>query len=101
MDSIDNHKVEHLHNHDIDNMGHNGYQRIRPYSSRHSRCLISQHVQSLENHFGDKSSNACDVNPIDSIPTVTEPMKDDFQSCYIQILMLTKIKIVTVPPYPC
>jgi hypothetical protein len=36
----------------------------------------------LENHFGDNSSNAYDVHEIDSIPTVTESMEDDFQSCY-------------------
>ncbi len=74
MDSSDSHKVENLHNHDMDQ---NSYHRIRPYSSRHSRRLISQHVLSLENHFGDNSSNAYDVNEIDSIPTVTESMEDD------------------------
>ena len=79
MDSCDSHKVENLHNHDMD---HDSYQRIRPYSSRHSKRLISKHVQSLENHFGDNSSNAYDVHEIDSIPTVTESMEDDFQSCY-------------------
>ena len=77
MDSSDSHKVENLHNHDMDDMDHNSYHRIRPYSSRHSTRLISQHVQSLENHFGDNSSNAFDVNEIDSIPTVTESMEDD------------------------
>jgi thiaminase len=76
MDSSDIHKVENLHNHDMDDMDHNSYQRwIRPYSSRHSRRLISQHVQSLENHFGDNSSIAYDVNEIDSIPTVAESME--------------------------
>ncbi|KAK4027904.1 hypothetical protein OUZ56_017045 [Daphnia magna] len=57
-------------------------KRIRPYSSRHSRRLLSQHVRSLDNHFGENSSNEYDVNQIDPIPTVTEPMEDDFQSCY-------------------
>ena len=66
----------------MDDMDHNSYHRIRPYSSRHSRRLISQNVQSLDNRFGDISPNTYDVNSIDSIPTVTEPMEDDLQSCY-------------------
>ncbi|KZR96328.1 Uncharacterized protein APZ42_009396 [Daphnia magna] len=56
MDSTDSDKVDFLH------MDCNSYQRIRPYSSRHSRRLLSQHVLSLDNHFGENSSNEYDKN---------------------------------------
>ena len=52
--------------------------------SKHNAPTLGPHidyVQSLENHFGDNSSNAYDVNEIDSIPTVIESM-EDYSECF-------------------